>query len=395
MTEHTNFSDNLDIAPFYVMSVLARAKALEAEGKDVIHLEVGEPDFKTPGAIIDRAHQTLDSGALGYTPANGILELRQQIAKFYLDQFGVDLSVERIFITPGASGALQLAMKACMAGDKKLLLTEPGYPCNANIAKVLGIQTQHCMLKKEQGYQPDVDNLLETSDETTGALLLASPGNPTGSVIPKKDLARLANLAKSQNWQLIMDEIYSGLVYGSHEQATSILQLNPNAWVVQSFSKYFQMTGWRLGWLIVPEGYESLVMKLAQNLFLSAPSIAQSAALAGFEPEVLLQLEERRLILDERRQYMITALTDMGFNIVAEPDGAFYIYADASAFTEDSLNFCEQLLENAYVAVAPGIDFGGLEAGTCIRFAYTQDLDSIKSAMQRISDFIDKVNEAQ
>jgi len=394
MTQDTQSDDGLEIAPFYVMSVLARAKELEAEGKDVIHLEVGEPDFKTPDAIIEQAHKALDNGHLGYTPANGILELRQHIANFYREQFGVEISPDRIFITPGASGALQLAMKACIRSDQKLLLTEPGYPCNANIAKVLGIETQHCMLEKSRGYQPNTTDLFNTADETTGAMLLASPGNPTGSVIPQKNLEQLSELAMQQGWQLIMDEIYSGLVYGD-QQARSVLQINNNAWVVQSFSKYFQMTGWRLGWLIVPEGFQSIVMRLAQNLYLSAPSIAQFAALAGFTSEVIDQLEARRLIFDERRQYMITALTDMGFEITAEPDGAFYVYADASAFTDDSLSFCEKLLEEACVAVAPGVDFGGLEAHSSIRFAYTQDIACIKKAMKRISGFIEQqVSEA-
>lgn len=385
------FENDLDIAPFYVMSVLAQAKEMEANGQDVVHLEVGEPDFKTPEPIVNRAISAMKAGDMGYTAANGILALREKIAGYYFSQFNLKINPNRIFITPGASGALQLAMKASLTQGKELLLTEPGYPCNRNIATILGIKSNICSLIAEEGYQPSVSKLESSAGKNTGALLLASPGNPTGSIVEDSIIDEISQLCRDNNWHLIMDEIYSGLTYEGHEN-TTILGRNPDAWVIQSFSKYFQMTGWRLGWLIVPEGYESIVTKIAQNLFLSAPTIAQFAALEAFDSRVLDLLESRRQVLDERRTFLKNALIAMGFRLAAVPNGAFYVYVDASMFTKDSLGFCQRMLEETCVAVAPGVDFGGLDGKTTIRFAYTQDLSRIEEAMNRISRFLDKLD---
>ncbi len=376
-----------NIAPFYVMSLLATAKEMEAAGQDVIHLEVGEPDFRTPDAIVAAGIEAMQQGRMGYTPTNGILELREAIAAFYQTTLGVSVDPARIFITPGASGALQLAMLACLDTDEALLLTEPGYPCNRHIAQAMGIDTQLCELDEETAYLPSVSQLETAATEQTGALLLASPGNPTGSVIPDQLAQDMSALCNRRQWHFIMDEIYSGLVYDG-AAAKTILSIHPNAWVVQSFSKYFQMTGWRLGWLIVPPGYESAVSKLAQNLYLSAPTIAQYAAVRAFQPDVLALLETRKSVLETRRDFLVSGLDAIGFRVVAAPDGAFYVYADVSKYTNDSLAFCQELLESTAVAVAPGLDFGGANAATTVRFAYTQGQDRIKEALYRMEKFV-------
>lgn len=375
------------IAPFYVMSLLARAKELEAAGKDVIHLEVGEPDFKTPDAIVEAGIEAMRNGHMGYTPTNGIVALREAIAGFYQNNFGVSVDPERIFITPGASGALQLAMLACLDSDEALLLTEPGYPCNRHIAQALGIDTQLCVLDAKTGYLPNVAQLEAAATEQTRALLMASPGNPTGTVIPDNLIGEMSALCRQRQWHFIMDEIYAGLVY-DNVPAKTVLSRHPNAWVVQSFSKYFQMTGWRLGWLIVPAGYESVVSKLAQNLYLSAPTIAQHAAVRAFQPDVLSFLDSRRTILESRRDFLVSGLEAIGFPVVSTPDGAFYVYVDVSDHTDDSLAFCQELLESTAVAVAPGIDFGGANAATTVRFAYTQDQLRIEEALKRMKAFV-------
>ena len=386
-----NIPTRLDaIAPFYVMNLLARARELESQGQDVIHLEIGEPDFKTPDAVVEAGIQAMRDGNMGYTAANGIPELRQAIACFYQESMGVDINPGRIFITPGASGALQLAMLACLDDDDALLLTEPGYPCNRHIAEALGLKTQVVALDATSGYLPTAAHLRSQSTSQTKAVLLASPGNPTGSVIPDALMQEVSDLCSAEHWHLIMDEIYSSLVFGD-QAAKTVLSVNPRAWVVQSFSKYFQMTGWRLGWLVVPEGYEPVVSKLAQNLFLSAPTIAQYAAVAAFQPEVIDTLEQRRKALEKRRDFLAAGLDAIGFPVVAAPDGAFYVYVDVSAYTNDSLAFCSALLEKAGVAVAPGLDFGGADAATTLRFAYTQRIDQLEVALHRMGKFVDEL----
>jgi aspartate/methionine/tyrosine aminotransferase len=377
------------IAPFYVMNLLARARELESQGHDVIHLEIGEPDFKTPDPVVEAGIQAMRDGNMGYTAANGIPELRQAIARFYHQTQSVTVDPNRIFITTGASGALQLAMLACLDNDDALLLTEPGYPCNRHIAEALGLATQVVDLDAKGAYLPTIDQLSARANHHTKALLLASPGNPTGSVIPTALMQEVSDLCADNHWHLIMDEIYSSLVFGG-QQAKTVLSVNPGAWVVQSFSKYFQMTGWRLGWLVVPEGYEAVVSKLAQNLFLSAPTVAQYAAVAAFEPGVMDTLEQRRRLLASRRDFLVAGLESIGFPVVAAPDGAFYLYVDVSAYTDDSLAFCTEMLEQAHVAVAPGLDFGGVDARTTVRFAYTQEVDQLSVALTRMGDFIQK-----
>lgn len=380
------------IAPFHVMNLLARARELESQGLDVIHLEIGEPDFKTPDAVVAAGIQAMRDGNMGYTAANGIPELRQAIATFYQESMGVNIDAGRIFITPGASGALQLAMLACLDGDDALLLTEPGYPCNRHIAEALGLKTQVVDLDASSDYLPTERQLRARSNAQTKAVLLASPGNPTGSVISESLMKAVSDLCSEQHWHLIMDEIYSHLVFDDIA-AKTVLSVNPQAWVVQSFSKYFQMTGWRLGWLVVPEGYESVVSKLAQNLFLSAPTIAQYAAVAAFQTEVINTLEQRRKSLEKRRDFLVAGLGAIGLPVVAKPDGAFYVYVDVSGYTHDSLEFCAQLLEKAGVALAPGRDFGGADAATTLRFAYTQSIEQLDIALQRMGKFVNELAE--
>lgn len=376
------------ISPFHVMNILAQAKALEAQGRDIIHLEVGEPDFMTPEPIVEAGIAALKAGQTHYTPALGLPKLRQAIADWYQLHYGVSLSAERVVVTPGASGALLLVMGALLERDKKVLLADPGYPCNRHFAQFVEGQAQSVPVTAEDGYQLTADSILKYWDSQTSMALLASPANPTGTVLSRHDLTVLSKAIKDQGGHFVVDEIYHGLIYGDVD-TTTVLAIDDDAFVVNSFSKFFGMTGWRLGWLIVPEPYISVMDKLAQNLFLAPPTLSQHAALAAFEPETLTILEQRRQLFDQRRQTLLSALTALGLDIKAVPVGAFYIYADCSRFLNaaqpDSMSLSQFWLQEAGVAVTPGNDFGEFGAKTHIRFAYTRESTRLLEAVERIS----------
>ncbi|MDP5240187.1 pyridoxal phosphate-dependent aminotransferase [Uliginosibacterium sp. 31-16] len=374
------------IPPFHVMELLARAHTLQAEGRDIIHMEVGEPDFPTPAPVIAAAQRFLATGQVRYTPALGLPALREAISGFYATRFGAHVPAERIVITSGASGALLLAIAALTNPGDEWLLTDPGYPCNRQFIQSFNGTVQTLPVNAESNFQPSTSQVEQAWTGRTCGLLLASPSNPTGTLIDPDALEQLAELAVKHGGALIVDEIYQGLVYG--QEASTVLSRRNDVFVVNSFSKYFGMTGWRLGWLVVPEGYTRPVEMLAQHLFISAPSPAQHAALAAFSTENLLILEERRGIFDARRKALIDGLRSLGMGIDAEPAGAFYVYANVSGLCVSSMEFAHRLLEQAGVATTPGLDFGTHKAQDYLRVAYTADIARIEEAISRMRSII-------
>ncbi len=374
------------IQPFHVMKLLARARALEAQGKSIMHMEVGEPDFNTPQPIVDAGVAAIKQGAVHYTPAVGMTSLREAIAAHYLKQFNVSLSPDRIIVTPGASGALLLALSVILEAEQSVLLSDPGYPCNRNFISLLQARSVLVNVDAASNFQLNTELIKQHWETDTAAVLLASPSNPTGTLIEQSELASILDFAKLKNASVLVDEIYQGLVYDT--EPSTALSNSDDVFIINSFSKYFSMTGWRIGWLVVPEAFAGVADNLAQNLFLAAPTPAQHAALAAFEPETVKILEQRRCEFKARRDYLLTALPKLGFTIPVIPEGAFYIYANCDVFTKNSFEFVEQCLEQAGVALTPGIDFGENKAEQYVRFAYTTSLENIKEAVARLERFI-------
>ncbi|MBS1231055.1 MAG: aminotransferase class [Proteobacteria bacterium] len=374
------------IAPFHVMELLARAKALEAEGRDIIHMEVGEPDFTTPPTIIAAAQAHLATGRVFYTPALGLPELRSAIADFYGSRYGLSVPASRIVVTAGASGALLLALACLCEPGSEWLLTDPGYPCNANFVRSFDGVPIGIPVDGQNKFQPTLADVKQHWNERTAGALFASPANPTGTLLDDDVLAAIAGYVRGQGGQLIVDEIYHGLTY--ERDATTALQFGDDIFVVQSFSKYFNMTGWRLGWLVVPERFVRAVERLAQNLFIAPSTPAQHAALAAFHPDTLALLEMRRAEFGRRRDFLVPEIEKLGFKISARPEGAFYLYADCSALTSDSERFAHDLLETAGVALTPGIDFGSNAPKSHVRLAYTTNTERLAEAVDRLRRYL-------
>ena len=374
------------IQPFHVMALLARARELEAEGRSIIHMEIGEPDFVTPQPVIDAGIKALQAGYTHYTPAVGLQVLRERIAEFSRVRYGVDIGPQRVIVTPGASAALQLILAAVVNPGEQVLMADPGYPCNRNFVYLLNGQPLGIPVTAASNYQPTPQQVCDDWTEQVAALLVASPSNPTGTLLGEQTLREYHAIAAARGGSLIVDEIYHGLIYG--EQASTALAVSDEIFVVNSFSKYFGMTGWRLGWLIAPQAYVADMDKLAQNLFLAAPTIAQHAALKAFDEENINILETRRHEFRQRRDFLLPALRDIGFDIPVIPDGAFYLYANCSRFTDDSFSFSSRLLEEAGVAITPGIDFGINQPETHVRFAYTTSLENLQEGVRRLREFV-------
>ncbi|MGR1220143.1 pyridoxal phosphate-dependent aminotransferase [Metapseudomonas otitidis] len=371
------------IEPFHVMALLARANELQAEGHDVIHLEIGEPDFTTATPIVEAGQAALAAGHTRYTAARGLPELRRAIAGFYGQRYGLDIDPERILITPGGSGALLLASSLLVDPGRHWLLADPGYPCNRHFLRLVEGAAQLVPVGPETRYQLTPHLVERHWDAQSVGALVASPANPTGTLLHRDELAALSDSLRGLGGHLVVDEIYHGLTYGV--DAASVLEVDDDAFVLNSFSKYFGMTGWRLGWLVAPREAVPELEKLAQNLYISAPSMAQHAALACFREDTLAILEARRAEFARRRDYLLPALRELGFGIAVEPEGAFYLYADVSAFTQDAYAFCQHFIETEHVAFTPGLDFGRHLAGQHVRFAYTQSLPRLEEAAARIA----------
>ena len=370
------------IEPFHVMALLARANELQAAGNDVIHLEIGEPDFTTAEPIIQAGQAALANGKTRYTAARGLPELREAISGFYRQRYGLNVDPERILITPGGSGALLLASSLLVDPDKHWLLADPGYPCNRHFLRLVEGAAQLVPVGPQTAYQLTPALIEQHWNAASVGALVASPANPTGTVLSAPQLAGLSQSLKARGGHLVVDEIYHGLTYGM--DAASVLQVDDEAFVLNSFSKYYGMTGWRLGWLVAPPQAVPDLEKLAQNLYISASSIAQHAALACFTPESMAIFEHRRAAFRERRDYLLPALRALGFRIEVEPEGAFYLYCDVSAFTDDAQAFCAHFLETQHVAFTPGLDFGHYRANAHVRLAYTQEVPRLEEAVARI-----------
>lgn len=375
-----------DIAPFHVMDILARARQLETQGRSIIHLEIGEPDFPTPRPIIEAGMAALDKDDLHYTPALGLPQLRSAIADFYTQRYGTAVSPQRVAVTPGASGALLLALGVLADPGAAVLLADPGYPCNRHFVRFIEAHTLAVPVSAQTGYQLTPELVERYWTPEVKVVLLASPSNPTGTVVPDDDVRAIASICTERGATLIVDEIYHGLIYeGSYRTA---LAHSDQVFVVNSFSKYFQMTGWRLGWLVAPEWAMPALDRLAQNLFLAAPTPAQYAALAAFAPATIAILEARKTELKTRRDYLASALRELGFDLPVLPQGAFYLYAGCGRFSDDSFAFAAQLLEKTGVAITPGVDFGSYQPHRHLRFSYTTSLPNLQEAVRRLSGYI-------
>lgn len=381
------FADRIDeIEPFRVMAILARAKELEAQGRDIVHLEVGEPDFGTAPPIVEAVTAALTRGDMFYTQATGLPELRAAIAQWYTQQHGVEISPQRIIVTPGASGALLLAVTLLLNAGQGLLMSDPGYPCNRNFLSVVNAEAQLVPAGPEDHYQLSAAQADRHWRANTAGVLVASPANPSGEILTRDQLRDLFELCQRRNGTLIVDEIYHGLTYGV--DAPSILEITDRAFVINSFSKYFGMTGWRLGWMVAPLDAVPALEKLAQNLFISPPTPAQYGALAAFGEEAQAIFQERRAEFGRRRDFLLSHLRRLGFGIPHTPAGALYLYADVTKFTSDSESFCLDLLEKHGIAVTPGTDFGRYRARDHVRFAYTTAMSRLEEAVRRLEKVV-------
>ncbi|MCI0399946.1 MAG: pyridoxal phosphate-dependent aminotransferase [Gammaproteobacteria bacterium] len=374
------------IAPFYVMGLLARAHELEAQGRSVIHMEIGEPDFITPEPIIEAARRALAAGYTHYTPTTGLPHLREAIAGYYKDCYGVRLSPERVIVTPGASGALQLALNVLINPGDEVLVADPSYPCYRHLVRLMDGVCIMVPVGAQSAYQFTSQTISRRMSKNCVAVIIASPSNPTGTLMNAESLGEIVRMVEANGARCIVDEIYHGLVY--EDKATTALTLSSECFVINSFSKYFGMTGWRLGWLVAPEPYISEVDKLAQNIFLAPPTPAQHAALAAFTPETQEELERRRTAFCIRRDYLLPELRGLGFEIPITPQGAFYLYANCERIAQDSYAFAIDILERAGVAITPGADFGSHAANEHVRFAYTTGLEKLEEGVQRLRNYL-------
>lgn len=371
------------IAPFHVMELMAKAQALEAQGRDIIHMEVGEPDFPTPQPILDAAQRFLAGGHVHYTGALGLPQLREAIAGWYATHYGVTVDPGRIIVTSGASGALLLALGMLTNPGDEWLLPDPGYPCNRHFVRFCEGLPRAIAVDATTNFQPTAEKVGAGWTAKTRGLMVASPANPTGTLIAPDEVAKLWQATRSRGGTLIVDEIYHGLTYGC--EARSALEISDEIIVINSFSKYFGMTGWRLGWLVLPPRMVRSVEKLAQNLYIAPSTPAQHAALAAFLPETIDILEERRKAFGKRRDLLLPGLRQLGFNIEVEPCGAFYIYADIGHLERDSDTLARRILEEAGVAATPGLDFGAHAPERHMRFAYTVAEDRLAEGLARMA----------
>jgi len=376
------------VAPFRVMEILARARAMEAQGRDVVHMEIGEPDFVSPPPVMAAATAAIAAGETHYTPAAGLSSLREAISAYYETRFGVNVDPRRILVTPGSSGALQLVLGVLVNPGDRVLVTDPGYPCNRHMIRLFGGQPVSLPVSMESGFELSPAVLAEELQAGAKALMLASPANPTGNLVRLNTLRTLNSVLKDQpDCVLICDEIYQGLQYGTSPETALSLQ-DDNVVVINSFSKYFGMTGWRVGWVVAPEAMIEPMERLAQNIFLAAPTVAQHAALAAFTRENMQILEQRRRSFEARRDLLHASIAELGFGVGENPGGAFYLYANVEKFTGDSLEFTRDLLNVAGVAITPGLDFGRYRAAQHVRFAYTTGLDRLQEGAERLRSFL-------
>jgi len=375
-----------DIEPFHVMELLKIAAALEQAGRSVIHMGIGEPDFPAAQPVLDAAAKAIAGGTLRYTHAVGLPALREAIAAYYQHRFGVDVAAERIVITAGASGALLLACAALVGRDDEVLMPDPSYPCNRHFVTAFEGKARLIPSGPAQRFQLSAAMVREHWRPATRGVLLASPSNPTGTSIASHELRDIAAWVREQGGFTVVDEIYQGLSYDA--PPFSALSLGEDIIVINSFSKYFNMTGWRLGWLVVPPAMIAAVEKLAQNFFICASTLAQQAALACFTPESMAIFEQRKSEFRRRRDYLVPELQRLGFTIPVLPDGAFYIYADCRRFSDDADAFTREVLQSTGVVMTPGLDFGVQDVHHYIRVSYATSMENLQEAVRRIESYL-------
>jgi len=374
------------VQPFHAVEILKQAQALQAQGRDIISLGIGEPDFSAPPQVVEALHRAAVAGLDGYTSPAGLPALRAAIADYTAQQFGARIDPARVIVTSGASGALLLAAMALIDPGDEVLMPDPAYPANQNFVAAAGGRVRLMPCQPEHRYQPSAQDVREHWGPQTRGVLIASPSNPTGTTITPDAMRALFAEVRARQGFVILDEIYLGLHYDG--AARSGLALDDDILVINSFSKYFHMTGWRLGWLIAPAAMTPMIERLAASLAICAPSLAQHAALACFEPEVMQIFEKRRLSFQQRRDYLIPELQRLGLRVPVAPDGAFYVFSDIRAHSQDSDDFARRLLQEAGVAVIPGRDFGAAHASHTIRLSYTTGVDRLQEAVRRMGDWL-------
>jgi aspartate/methionine/tyrosine aminotransferase len=372
-----------EIEPFEVMDVLSRAQALERAGRRVVHMEIGEPDFTAPAPVVEAGIRAMRDGRTAYTATLGLVSLREAIAAHYQKKFAVTVDPERIAITSGASGGLLTVTALYVDAGDEVLVPDPGYPGYRHFVRAFEGAAKILPVSAQSDFQPTLEMVRAAWGPRTKGLLLGSPSNPTGTLISKKELTKIADFIAERGGVLLIDEIYQGLVYGL--EPWTAFGLPGEVVLINSFSKYFCMTGWRLGWVVLPpealRGFE----KLAQHLFISAPAAAQHAAISAFDVETLRILEGRRNEFAKRRDFLVPELKKAGLSIPAEPHGAFYIYADCGG---NAKAFAKNLLEKEAVAATPGVDFGANGTERFVRFAYTRSMEDLEEAARRIARFV-------
>ncbi|AOZ69721.1 1-aminocyclopropane-1-carboxylate deaminase [Rhodobacter xanthinilyticus] len=374
------FSSRGQVDPFIVMDVMEAARAAEAAGRHIIHMEVGQPSTPAPAVARAALAAALEREALGYTVALGLPELRAGIAALYKRWYGVELDPARVVVTAGSSGAFLLAFSALFDAGDRVALGEPGYPSYRQILRAMSVEPVGIPTRAENRYQPVPAEI----PEGVAGLIVASPGNPSGTMLGAPELGALIEAARARDIAFISDEIYHGLHYEA--RAVTALELSDEVFVINSFSKYFSMTGWRVGWMVVPESHIRTVERLAQNMFICPPHASQIAALAALEG--IDELEANRAVYAENRRLMLEGLPRAGFTKIAPPDGAFYIYADVSDLTEDSRALAAEILEKAGVAVTPGLDFDPHRGGRTLRFSYARASADIAEGLARLTAFM-------
>lgn len=377
-----------DFLTFQVVELFKQAQALQAAGHDIISLGIGEPDFTAPPQVVEALERAARAGLSGYGPPAGLMPLREAIAQFYHDKFGAKINPARVIVTAGASGALTLACAALVNPGGEVLMPDPSYPANSNFVLAAGGVPRLIPSSAAKRFQLSADDVARHWTPATQGVLVASPSNPTGTSIAHEELAQLLAQVRARDGFAIVDEIYLGLSYENAPR--SALTLDDDIIVINSFSKFFHMTGWRLGWMIVPEDMVAPVEKIAASLAICAPTLAQHAALACFTEQAMKTFEHRREAFKQRRDYLLPEFERLGIHVPVKPDGAFYIYADISNLGMDSATFSQQLLLQAGVAAVPGLDFGPAHGKHTMRFSYATGLDRLEEAVARIGKLLQR-----
>ena len=371
------------VQSFKAMEMMAAARLLEEQGRSIIHLEVGQPDFFAPHAVSDRAKSTIESNLTGYSNAEGLPELRESIAAFYGNRFGLAIDPRRVIVTAGASGALALLLPLLTDPGQGWLLPDPGYPSYRHFVSAFGCDVQTLPVDAAHQFQPTPSQIQEAWRSNTKACLLATPSNPAGTCIQSDVFGEIAGVVSDKRGHLIVDEIYQG-VSPEGEPLPTMLSKTDDAFIVNSFSKYFGMTGWRLGWLIVPDQAVDPLIRIAQNLFICPSVVAQAAAVAAFREEAIEEADRRSLDLAQKRRLMSEGLEAIGFTVPANPDGAFYLFAEVPAGAPEAETFCHQALQQVGVAMTPGIDFGDNGTERFVRISCAQPTSVLLDALQRL-----------